>query len=383
MNKRIRLATLFSGIGAIEQALIRNNNEFEVVFACDNGDIEIDIDADKEFKKICSMQNKLDKKKYVDELYSKKSKKQNYVKKTYLTNYGEHINEDDFHLDIRLLDGTDYRDSVDLLVGGSPCQSFSSIGYQGGLDDARGTLFYEYARIIKESRPKVFIYENVRNMVNHNNGETWKRIREIFKELDYKITEPQILNAADYGIPQNRRRVFVIGVRNDIVLNKDFKYPQPLPLKFHVQDILLSNCEEGNYKYDENGNIKIKKSKFDPSRIDEKYVLSDSVRKYVLTPGTKNFKTSIEYDLPIARTLLSTMGNRHRAGVDNYFTDKGDVKQLRMLTEREALRLMGYSDDFKIKQVSRAQMYKQAGNSIVVDVMLAVLREVIETGVFD
>ena len=75
-----------------------------------DGDIEIDIDADKEFKKICSMQNKLDKKKYVDELYSKKSKKQNYVKKTYLTNYGEHINEDDFHLDIRLLDGTDYRD---------------------------------------------------------------------------------------------------------------------------------------------------------------------------------------------------------------------------------------------------------------------------------
>lgn len=383
MNKRIRLATLFSGIGAIEQALIRNNNEFEVVFACDNGDIEIDIDADKEFKKICSMQNKLDKKKYVDELYNKKSKKQNYVKKTYLTNYGEHINEDDFHLDIRLLDGTDYRDSVDLLVGGSPCQSFSSVGYQGGLNDARGTLFYEYARIIKESRPKVFIYENVRNMVNHDGGNTWKKIRKIFKELDYKITEPQILNAADYGIPQNRRRVFVIGVRNDIALNKDFKYPQPLPLKFHVQDILLSNCEEGNYKYDEKGNIKIKKSKFDPSRIEEKYVLSDSVRKYVLTPGTKNFKTSIEYDLPIARTLLSTMGNRHRAGVDNYFTDKGGVKKLRMLTEREALRLMGYSDDFKIKQVSRAQMYKQAGNSIVVDVMLAVLREVLETGIFD
>ena len=383
MNKRIRLATLFSGIGAIEQALIRNNNEFEVVFACDNGDIEIDIDADKEFKKICSMQNKLDKKKYVDELYNKKSKKQNYVKKTYLTNYGEHINEDDFHLDIRLLDGTDYRDSVDLLVGGSPCQSFSSVGYQGGLNGARGTLFYEYARIIKESRPKVFIYENVRNMVNHDGGNTWKKIRKIFKELDYKITEPQILNAADYGIPQNRRRVFVIGVRNDIALNKDFKYPQPLPLKFHVQDILLSNCEEGNYKYDEKGNIKIKKSKFDPSRIEEKYVLSDSVRKYVLTPGTKNFKTSIEYDLPIARTLLSTMGNRHRAGVDNYFTDKGGVKKLRMLTEREALRLMGYSDDFKIKQVSRAQMYKQAGNSIVVDVMLAVLREVLETGIFD
>ena len=106
------------------------------------------------------------------------------------------------------------------------------------------------------------------------------------------------------------------------------------------------------------------------------------VRKYVLTPGTKTFKTSIKYDLDVARTVLSTMGNRHRAGVDNYMTDKGGENKLRMLTEREALRLMGYSDNFKIV-VSRAQMYKQAGNSIVVDVMLAVLNEIINTGVFE
>ena len=382
LQPKLRLATLFSGIGAIEQALIRNNTPYEIVFACDNGDIEVDYNHEEEFKKIQSMGSKVEKKKYVDDLYSSGSRKQNYVKQSYLANYGDKISEDDFHLDINLLDGTDYYNQVDLLVGGSPCQSFSSVGFQRGLEDARGTLFYEYARIIKEVNPKVFIYENVRGLTTHDGGNTWKVISGIFKSLNYRITDPQILNAADYGIPQNRRRVFVVGIRNDIIINKDFEYPEVIDLKFKLPDILESRCEYGNYKYDEDGNIKLTPSEFNPDRIDDKYVLSDLVRKYVLTPGTKTFKTSVKYDLDIARTVLSTMGNRHRAGVDNYMTDKGGEDKLRMLTEREALRLMGYSDDFKIV-VSRAQMYKQAGNSIVVDVMLAVLREIFKTGVFD
>lgn len=165
-------------------------------------------------------------------------------------------------------------------------------------------------------------------------------------------------------------------------MNKQFQYPDPIELKYSMKQFLESRCEFGNFRYDKEGNLEIKESNFDATRIDDKYVLSDLVRKYVLTPGTKTFKTSIKYDLDIARTILSTMGNRHRAGVDNYMTDKGGEEKLRMLTEREALRLMGYSDDFKIV-VSRAQMYKQAGNSIVVDVMLAVLNEIIKTGVFD
>ena len=226
-----------------------------------------------------------------------------------------------------------------------------------------------------------FIYENVRGMITHDHGNTWKTIKNIFKSLNYKITEPQILNAVDYGIPQNRRRVFVIAIRNDVETIKDFKYPEPIRLKFKLPDILESHCEYGNYIYDVYGNIRVIPSKFNSSRVDDKYVLSDAVRKYVLSPGTKSFRTTIKYDLDIARTLLSTMGNRHRAGVDNYMTDKGGVDKLRMLTEREALRLMGYSDDFKIV-VSRAQMYKQAGNSIVVDVMLAVVKEIFKTGVF-
>ena len=327
------------------------------------------------------MSSKIEKKKYVDQLYYSGSRKQNYVKQSYLANYGDKISEDDFHLDINLLDGTDYKNQVDLLVGGSPCQSFSTVGFKGGLDDARGTLFYEYARIIKEVNPKVFIYENVRGLTTHDKGNTWNVIKGIFKSLNYTITEPQILNAADYGIPQNRRRVFVVGIRNDLSVKSKFEYPTPVKLPFSMKQFLESNCEFGNFQYDKDGNINIIESEFDPSRIDDKYILSDLVRKYVLTPGTKTFKTTIKYDLDIARTVLSTMGNRHRAGVDNYMTDKGGEDKLRMLTEREALRLMGYSDDFKIV-VSRAQIYKQAGNSIVVDVMLAVLKQIIKTGVF-
>ena len=378
----IRLATLFSGIGSVEQALERANISHKIIFACDNGDINIEYNHELEFNKIKNMTSKLEKKKYVDKLYASKSKKQNYVKMTYLANYGDKILDDDLHLDINLLDGTDYKNQVDLLVGGSPCQSFSSVGFKGGLEDARGTLFYEYARIIKEVNPKVFIYENVRGLTTHDHGKTWKIIKGIFNSLNYTITEPKILNAADYGIPQNRRRVFVVGIRNDVKVNKQFQYPDPIELKYSMKQFLESRCEFGNFRYDKEGNLEIKESNFDATRIDDKYVLSDLVRKYVLTPGTKTFKTSIKYDLDIARTILSTMGNRHRAGVDNYMTDKGGEEKLRMLTEREALRLMGYSDDFKIV-VSRAQMYKQAGNSIVVDVMLAVLNEIIKTGVFD
>lgn len=380
----IRLATLFSGIGAVEQALIRMNKEYKIVFACDNGDIDIDIDTEEIRNIVFNMKSKKQKKDYVDDLYKNKSRKQNYVKQSYLANYD--IKEEDFYADVRFLDGKDYKGKVDLLVGGSPCQSFSSVGYQGGLDDVRGTLFYEYARIVKETQPKVFIYENVRGLTTHDNGKTWEKMKKIFTEtLHYKITEPQILNAADYGIPQNRRRLFVIGIRDDIEC-KQFNYPQPIGidnLPFYMQDILEDNCKYDekklNYNFDKkSGKIVINKEK---GTVDKKYTLTPKVRDYCLKTGTKNFRTSTQTDLPIARTLLRTMTQHHRAGVDNYITVKEykTTKDIRSLTERECLRLMGYPDSFKIV-VSTQQMMKQAGNSIVVDVMMALLKEIFKTG---
>ena len=371
-DKALRVGTLFSGIGAPEQALKRLGINYKLVFACDNGDIEIDYNAEEEMKKIRLMKTKQEKKEYVDNLYSSKSKKHNYVKESYMANYD--INDGDFHLDINLLDGTDYRNKVDLLVGGSPCQSFSTVGFQGGLEDTRGTLFYEYGRIIKETNPKVFIYENVRGLTTHDKGKTWAIMQEVYKELGYDIHQ-EILNAEDYGIPQTRRRLFVVGFRKDIKLKRKFKFPKKKELKFYLPDLLLSKVKEGNF-ISKNGEIELIN---EPGTVDQKYILSPLLKKYVMCSGTKTFKTSLEIDRKIARTVLSTMGNRHRAGVDNYMTDLGEI---RMLTEREAHRLMGFPDDYKIV-VSRAQAYKQAGNSIVVDVMLAVIKEIINTGVFE
>ena len=383
----LRLGTLFSGIGAVEQALIRMNIKHKIIFACDNGDIDINIDVEEEKQKIYNINSKLKKKKYVDELYQSKSRKQNYVKQSYLANYK--INENDFHYDIRLLDGRDYYGKIDLLVGGSPCQSFSSVGFRGGLEDVRGTLFYEYARIIQEVQPKVFIYENVRGLITHDNGKTWKKMQKVFTEtLHYKISEPQVLNAADYGIPQNRRRLFVIGIREDLDAN-DFIYPKEIGvenLKYFMQDFLEDNCkydDKGvNFTYSKkDGSIKLKKV---PGSVDKKYILTPKVRNYVLKSGTKKFRTSTQTDMKIARTLLSTMTQHHRAGVDNYITVCEDEsgKIIRSLTERECLRLMGFPDSFKIV-VSTQQMLKQAGNSIVVDVMMAILKEIYNTGVFN
>jgi len=415
----MKLATVFSGIGAIEQALHRMGIDYEIVFACDNGDVELNLlegeeledyiklkklRSKKQLKKECdikrldelgkkenqisedirtqiqSMQHKIDKKIFVDDLYKKRSRQTNFVKKAYLANYGHLLNLDDFHLDIRFLDATDYSTSnIDLLVGGSPCQAFSAVGAQYGLSDTRGTLFYEFARIVQETQPRAFIYENVRGLTTHDNGHTWEVMSSVFKnDLNYRIAEPKILNASDYGIPQSRRRVFVVGIREDIKC-ADFVYPEPVPLKYTMQDFLEDNCAYGHFTHNpENGELIVEKV---PGKPDEKFTLTPAVQRYVLAGGTSNYKTSTETDLPIARTLMKMMTQHHRAGVDNYITVKKDPLVLRQLSEREALRLMGFPDDFRIA-VSSMQTLRQAGNSIVVDVMMAIVRQIINTGIF-
>lgn len=374
MKRKLRVGTVFSGIGAPEQALKRLGIESDIIFACDNGDITIDYDLDHEKEVVRSLDGPVTKKKYVDQLYASHTRRTNFVKISYLANYP--MDENYYFQDVRLLDGRDFRDQIDLLVGGSPCQSFSTVGFQGGLEDTRGTLFYDYAHLIKDVNPKVFMYENVRGLTTHDGGKTWAIMKNVFDELGYEIHET-LLNASDYGIPQTRRRVFIVGFRNGLSLKNKFKFPKPVPLKWTMQDFLLSNAKFGNF-LSRNGEIEIKP---EPGEIDPKYILTPALKRYVMSTGTKTFVTKIEIDKPIARTVLSTMGNRHRAGVDNYTTDLGKDK-IRMLTEREAHRLMGFPDDYKIV-VSRAQGYKQAGNSIVVDVLIHILREIFHTGVFD
>ena len=151
---------------------------------------------------------------YVDKLYQGLERR-NKVKQSYMANYS--LSEENFHWNVAFLDGRQYEGQVDLFVGGSPCQSFSFVGKQRGLDDTRGTLFYEYARLIDEIKPRVFIYENVRAVLSNDGGRTWKKMQQVFSELDYDFYW-KVLNARDYGIPQNRERLFVIGFRKDLTI---------------------------------------------------------------------------------------------------------------------------------------------------------------------
>ena len=360
----LKLATVFSGIGAIEQALKRLNIEHKIVFACDNGDISINVDIDKEFSKIKKLNSLEEKRDYVYNLYKKESRKTNFVEISYKGNYK--IENDNFFYDVKLLDGRDFRDKIDLFVGGSPCQSFSIAGGRGGFEDTRGTLFYEYVRLVKEIQPKVFIYENVYGVLTHDKGQTWKTMQNVFNELGYHF-KWEILDAKNYGIPQGRRRLFVIGFKNQKYCSK-FQFPKPIELKFTMQNFLLDNCADGNFKYDNKGNIYLV-----PIGEIVTNHLSQKLIDYVMSPGTKKFyHEDAQIDLPIARAILSTQGNTHRASVNNYVTTNGNI---RALEPRESLRLMGFPDDFIIN-VSRAQSYKQSGNSIVVDVLMAILKEI-------
>lgn len=344
-------------------------------------------------------------KQYVDSLYAG-IEKQNKVKQSYKANYT--ISDDDFHWNVAFLDGQQYHNKVDLFVGGSPCQSFSFVGKQRGLDDTRGTLFYEYARLIDEIKPKVFIYENVRAVTTHDNGKTWKKMQQVFNELGYNFSW-SVLNAKDYGIPQNRERLFVVGFRQDLKLKSQFEFPAPIPLEKVMKDFLIDNvsggyflpkkgvefvtmeknltkrftqidgdvqlCQKKNQQFNWHGDFVFQSE--DEAKAHnipdlEKYFLSEKVKKYVLSPGTKNFYSKPEIDLDIARPLLTTMHKMHRAGIDNYVTTQG---RIRKLTPRECLRLMGFGDDFKIT-VSDTSMYQQAGNSIVVDVLIAIMEQI-------
>ena len=361
----LKVATAFSGIGAFEQALLRLDIPHEILFACDNGNRIINIDYDLEFEKVRALKSPQEKKEYVDRLYNTHSRQINFVKQSYIANYD--IAEDRFYQDVKLLDGTDFR-NVDIFVGGSPCQSFSMVGTRGGFEDTRGTLFYEFVRLVKEMQPKVFVYENVYGVLTHDKGKTWETMQNVFSELGYHF-KWKILDARDFGIPQGRRRIFVIGFRSEENCSK-FNFPTPIPLDYKMQDFLEENCAIGSLQSVDGVLTQINDLKGEP---EEKYYLSEKLLKYCLSPGTKNFMhADAKIDLPIARALLSTMGNSHRSSVNNSVTTNG---RIRALTIREAHRLMGFPDSYKIV-VSKAQAYKQAGNSIVVDVLMNIINEI-------
>lgn len=348
-NSLLRLATTFSGIGAIEYSLRRLGVRNKIQFA---GDID------------------------------------DNCKKAYFANYD--IDEARWHKDICSFDASPFKGQVDLLVGGAPCQAFSIVGNQLGFEDTRGTLFREFARVVSECRPKVFIFENVKGLIKHDNGKTWQVIYNTFKDFCGYDVHYKVLNAADYGVPQTRQRLYCVGFMKPT----KFDYPQPFPLDYRMYDFLEDYTDSPYYHArsdvkvitpDKERICGIAEGTLKPNSdelifpiydVEDKYYLSEKVAKYVLTSGTKTFKTSTKTDLCIARPLLQTMHKMHRAGVDNYVTyrkEKG-INGIRKLTPRECMRLMGFGDDYKIV-VPNTAAYMEAGNSIVIDVLIALLRQ--------
>ena len=375
--KVIKVGTVFSGIGSPEQALIRLNVPHKLMFACDNGERIISCDYKIEFEKVKSLSSAKEKREYVDKLYADRTRQTNYVQRSYLANYA--VEDNNFYQDVILLDGSDFENKVDLFVGGSPCQSFSIAGARGGFEATRGTLFFEYCRLVNEIKPEVFIYENVYGVLTHDKGSTWKTMQNVFSELGYYFSW-QILDARDFGIPQGRRRLFVVGFKNKECFER-FSFPEKIKLEdcplSTMQSMLEENMAEGSMQSIEGQLRQIDEKKGEP---EERYYLSQKLVDYVLAPGTKNFMHyDAKTDLPIARALVKNMGNTYRASVNNYVhtNTKAGRGRLRHLTMREVHRLMGYPDSYNIV-VSKAQAYRQAGNSIVVDVMMNIEKQIIK-----
>lgn len=338
-HKRLQLATAFSGIGAIEHALDRLGIKYDIVFATDND---------------------------------------RFAKQSYFANY--RINEDRWYDDVHDIDGRRYKDKVDLLVGGSPCQSFSTVGDRDGMGDLRGTLIYTFVRLIGDSKPRAFIFENVKGLRTHDSGRTWKRVESRFAKLGYSI-KCTTMNAKDYGLPQHRERLFVVGFRKKGIR---FSFPNPVKLTVSMSDMLEDTPNRRTFVKGKSKFVAAKRSggaswrrrrpgdfKISPKRrVDPKYTLLPKTKKYVLASGTKNFKCVPKTDLDVARPILATLHKMHRAGVDNYVT-RG--RNIRRLTPRECMRLMGFDDSYKIV-VSDVQAYRQSGNSIAVNVLMELIR---------
>ena len=250
--------------------------------------------------------------------------------------------------------------SHDVLIGGFPCQPFSTLGKLKGFEDEeRGTLFFVIKEILKEHKTKVVILENVKNIMNHDGGNTFKRILHELQSLGY-VTFYHVFNSADYGIPQRRNRCYIVGFLGEFFNTPEFEFPKKEPLRITTQDLLDDDVEE-------------------------KYFLTTKIVGTILGKGTKNYIVEPTIDLPISKTLTATMAKMHRASQDNYVTDDKNYKKhcgndrvnIRKLTPNECRKLQGFPSDWK-QVVSDCQAYKQFGNAVTVNVSYALAKSVME-----
>ena len=280
-----------------------------------------------------------------------------YAKKTYEANFGEVP-----FGDITKISENDIPEH-DILCAGFPCQSFSIAGKRKGFkDETRGTLFFDIARIIEAKKPKAFFLENVKGLTNHDKGRTLKTILKVLRDdLNYYVPEPKIINAKDFGVPQNRERIFIIGFRKDLGINH-FEYPKPTNKKVKFADIKEENPVSVKYY------------------ISTVYQATLKNHKQRHADKGNGFGYEIIDDNQCANAIVvGGMGRERNIVVDCRLTDftpitkiKGEVNRdgWRRMTPREWARLQGFPDKFIIP-VSDAQAYKQFGNSVAIPAIQA------------
>lgn len=395
----------FSGVGAFNQALIRLGINYEEIFACD-----------------------MDK----------------YARFTFIHNYGEPT-----YYPENVYDRKIPKESLDIYMTSPPCQAFSLAGKRKGEEDKRGVLFYNSHEFIQKNNPRYFIFENVKGLLSDDNGRTFQRwidylggksvngTQTMFPEenaVPYHVYY-QVLNAKDYGVPQNRERIFIIGIRDDS--DNNFTFPKPFPLKKRLKDMLEENVDEkyylsekliswitshrekreskNSFPMDKNGISGCITARYFKTGAEDPYVQTfDTPRvKFQLTGG-KWDKTHEQsgrvYDENGIAPTIHTMGGGNqepKIAIENWI--RGGLQQnqpfqtngispcltsamgmgggqtpihkcdyrIRKLTPRECFRLMDFPDTFDFSVVSDSQAYKQAGNSIVVNVLAQIISKLL------
>lgn len=364
----MNIATVFSGIGAPEYALKTYFSSLHpsIVFACDCGEIRNNL-SDTDAEKLFAIQNPVERQKAVKKAYEK-LRKVHWIKATYFRNYESlGITDEKWYDDIRFIDGTLFRKKVDLFVGGSPCQSFSNMGHRAGLEDTRGTLFYDFARLVKEIQPKVFIYENVPGMLTHDHGHTWQVIQEVFDSLNYSY-QVKVLNSADYGIPQNRKRLFVVGFKSKIY-NDRFHFPKPFALQVTAKQFLQPNNEVAPSFY-----LREKGFEFVTTHRGRASINAAVIRT---EKRNQQFNWNGDFVFVPYQEIADNSDILAHSYVGEY---QGVLGVVRKMTPLECHRLMGFHDDF-ISCDDVVQAYKQAGNSMAVDVIRELIQSILKTGI--
>jgi DNA (cytosine-5)-methyltransferase 1 len=269
-----------------------------------------------------------------------------------------------------------YAGKVDILSGGFPCQAFSYAGKKLGFEDTRGTLFFEFARAVKECNPKVILAENVRGLINHDDGKTIETIKSIIDELGYELVEPKVLKAVFYQVPQKRERLVLVGIRKDIASKVKFQWPSPYSRIMTLKDALksgelysqntpissgqkyptrkaeiLSMVPQGGYWRDL------------PDEIQREYMQ----KSYFLGGGKTGMARRLAWDEP-SLTLTCAPAQKQ--------TERCHPEETRPLTVREYARIQTFPDDWEFTGPLSAQ-YKQIGNAVPVNLAYAVARALV------